>query len=106
MRRASDASERDIANSAADHIRREALIVPRNPTGRYRRSIKVVRRGRGHEVTDSGIVYGRWLEGTSQRNAETRFKGYAFFRRATQRFARAAGGIADRVVGRHIRELN
>lgn len=33
-------------------------------------------------VNDSGVIYGPWLEGTSERNRTTRFKGYASFRRA------------------------
>lgn len=105
MNRAREDMDRDIANAMRDHIRKEVIIVPKNPTGRYRRHIKAVKMGRAWEVTDSGIIYGRWLEGTSDRNRTSRFKGYAFFRRATQRFRGAAGAIAQRVVARHIRGL-
>lgn len=38
-----------------------------------------------HVITDSGIVYGAWLEGVGSRNfPKTRFKGYSIFRRVTQ----------------------
>jgi len=33
-------------------------------------------------VSDGGYLYGPWLEGTSQRNKSTRFKGYGTFRKA------------------------
>jgi hypothetical protein len=36
-------------------------------------------------VTDRGVVYGPWLEGTSSRNRTTRFRGYSSLRRARQR---------------------
>lgn len=32
-------------------------------------------------ISDGGVVYGPWLEGTSSRNQSTRFKGYSSFRR-------------------------
>lgn len=35
-------------------------------------------------VTDRGVIYGPWLEGTSERNRTTRFKGYSALRRARQ----------------------
>lgn len=37
------------------------------------------------QVSDGGIVYGPWLEGTGSRNAISRFKGYRMFRIAKQR---------------------
>lgn len=35
-------------------------------------------------VHDRDVVYGPWLEGTSERNRTTRFKGYAAFRKGMQ----------------------
>ena len=35
-------------------------------------------------IDDGGVVYGPWLEGTSTRNATTRFRGYGSFRRTAQ----------------------
>lgn len=37
-----------------------------------------------YTVHDRDVVYGPWLEGTSERNKTTRFKGYAAFRRGAQ----------------------
>lgn len=55
------------------------------PTGYAARHIVNRDMGSQHVVTDSGIVYGAWLEGVGSRNfPKTRFKGYAIFRRVTQ----------------------
>lgn len=105
IQRGTGASERQIADQAKDFIRRDLIVVPRHPTGYYRRHIRVIRAGGRHEVVDSNVVYGPWLEGVSQRNRTTRFKGYAFFRRASQRFSRVAGAIADRILQQYTRGL-
>ena len=55
------------------------------PTGYAQRHIVNRDLGSMHLITDSGIVYGPWLEGTGSRNwPKTRFRGYAIFRRTTQ----------------------
>lgn len=71
---------------------------------------------RGHTVTDisrpgfatvhdSNVIYGNWLEGTSSRNATTRFKGYANFRRVTQNIGKLAPRMAERIMTGYLREL-
>lgn len=57
-------------------------------------------------VTDGGMVYGPWLEGTGSRNRTTRFKGYASFRLATQELDRQAAVIADKELQTAVAELN
>ena len=69
-----------------------------HPTGRYQRAIGVRDRGHGEVVTDGGVIYGPWLEGTGSRNARSRFKGYAAFRKATQRLAREAEETAQKML--------
>lgn len=55
------------------------------PTGYAARHIVNRDLGSMHVITDSGIVYGAWLEGVGSRNfPTTRFKGYAIFRRTTR----------------------
>jgi hypothetical protein len=51
-------------------------------------------------VSDRGVIYGPWLEGTSSRNRTTRFRGYASFRRAHQATEAAVPAILDRVAAR------
>ncbi len=50
-------------------------------TGNYRRNISTTVNDLNGLITDGGVVYGPWLEGISSRNAASRFKGYATFRR-------------------------
>lgn len=56
------------------------------------------------DVSDGGVVYGPWLEGTGSRNRTTRFKGYRSLRQATDRVEATteskAYGILQRYIGR------
>lgn len=75
-------------------------------SGHYRRSIhgEVVSSMLG-KVHDSGVVYGPWLEGVSERNKASRFKGYAMFRNATQRLNEKGKGVLQKHVARLARKL-
>ena len=69
----------------------------RHPTGRYESGIVLENLADLRwRITDSGSVYGPWLEGTSRRNARSRFKGYATFRRTGQELQREADEVAER----------
>lgn len=61
-----------------------------------------------HVVTDQGVIYGPWLEGTSDRNRTTRFKGYFHFRQTTQEMStrRIYTLVTDPVVRDIVRVLN
>ena len=62
----------------------KSLAAGGTSTGNYRRNINsriIPWLGQG-VVSDNGVVYGAWLEGTSSRNDTTRFKGYRSFRNA------------------------
>lgn len=54
-------------------------------------------------ISDSGVIYGPWLQGTGSANATSRFKGYAAFRHTGQRLAREAGTIMQSVLNRVFR---
>jgi len=70
----------------------------------YETRVGVERSGRGgYEVTDHGVIYGHWLEGTGSRNHPvTRFRGYRAFSRARALIQQRAGGIARRVLARYV----
>lgn len=95
----------EVAQQGYDEVRHELGQVLRHPSGRYQSRISVERQQNDRAVTDGGIVYGPWLEGTSSRNNRTRFRGYSTFRRVTQRLEAKASDIADDVVKRSIRRL-
>ena len=68
----------------------------------YETRVGVERAGRGYEVTDHGVIYGHWLEGTGSRNFPvTRFRGYRSFSRARALIQRRAPGIARRLLARY-----
>jgi hypothetical protein len=90
-----------VADTGVMMVQRRLDTVLKHPTGKYRRSIRATRSSVGADVTDSGVVYGPWLEGVSRRNQATRFKGYATFRRVTQELQASV----DRVVAPDVNQL-
>lgn len=77
------------------------------PTPYYETQVMLERVGTDMVVHDRGIIYGPWLEGVSERNRTTRFKGYHSFVRAYQQLQGEADAIGQRVAAEFIgRELN
>lgn len=77
------------------------------PTLQWFRHVRSVARADYHVATDSGIIYGHWLEGTGSRNRTTRFKGYFMWRKTYQSMQRSgAMNIAQPIVARAVRALN
>lgn len=91
-------AKHEIAEEGASDIRAE--LYPRHGlrTGSYQAHITASR----NRVTDSGIIYGHWIEGSGSRNRTTRFKGYHIFRLVTQRLQVKASRIAERVLDRYL----
>lgn len=58
------------------------------------------------DVSDGGVVYGPWLEGTGSRNRTTRFKGYRSLRQATERVEATAEPQAYAILQRYIGRMN
>ena len=75
-------------------------------TGNYRRNVSSRTQGMTAVISDGGVVYGPWLEGISSRNAASRFKGHASFRRAGQHVARLSKKIAEKYIFRAVRKMN
>ncbi|MEV7140764.1 hypothetical protein [Streptomyces tauricus] len=75
----------------------------KNRTPYYETRVGVERSSRGgYEVTDHGVIYGHWLEGTGSRNYPvTRFRGYRAFSRARALIQTRAPGIARRLLARY-----
>lgn len=100
-----EASEDAIADFTVNEIQAELGQVLKNPTGYYKSKIQTNRQTDDISVNDGGVVYGPWLEGVGSRNKSTRFKGYATFRRVTQRINNQAGQISQRVLPRYLRRM-
>ncbi len=61
--------------------------------------ISTMKKYRNAEVVHAAypaVLYGPWLEGTSERNRSTRFKGYHLFRLTRQDIQDHAGEVAER----------
>lgn len=97
--------EQVIAQAGADLVKANLGQVIQHPTGYYESHIGVESDGAGDAVTDRGVVYGPWLEGTGSRNRTTRFKGYATFRRSAQQLEGRAKELADRVAEKYVRRM-
>lgn len=97
----------EIAQWAEAEVHRVLHQVLRHPTGYYESHVRVDRVSPDRfDITDGGVVYGPWLDGTGSRNAPvTRFKGYATFRRVQQRVEARADRMMQDVLDRHVREL-
>lgn len=104
--RAAMEAEEAVAVETANRVRDRLGEVLKNPTGFYESSIQTDRAVTGFVVDDSGVVYGPWLEGTSSRNARSRFKGYATFRRTRDAVQRDVVAIAGPIIDRVARELS
>lgn len=76
-----------VAKAVADEAERMLAATPMDRSGRasgqFQAHLQVIRRDLGYSVpgaTDKGETWAPWLEGTSKRNKNTRFKGYHLFR--------------------------
>lgn len=94
---------------AAQGLAEVQLILDRSiqhPTPYYETQVTVQRRGDDWVTHDRGIVYGPWLEGTSRRNATTRFKGYHAFRRATEALRSRIPSVIAPIVARWVGRIS
>lgn len=100
----------DIKSEVADYGVFLVLMrlgdVLREPTGYYESRIKKERQMNDWTVTDSGVVYGPWLEGTGSRNQISRFKGYRTFQITKRQLDQKKVDIAQPIVDRFIRSMN
>lgn len=68
----------------------------KHPTPYYETQVTVERQVNSAVVTDRGVIYGNWLEGTGSRNAPvTSFRGYHAFRRGAQQLRGQVPAIAQ-----------
>lgn len=77
---------------------------PMDKTGRadggFRGALRTVRNSptqvRIPGPTVRGVTFAPWLEGTSKRNENSKFKGYGLFKKTRAQLAKLAPGIAQR----------
>lgn len=100
------AIEREVATEGSRMVHENLHAVLRHPTGYYESHVHAQPEGSNWEITDSGVVYGYWLEGIGSRNfPKTRFKGYTTWRRTTQELDKKADSIVQRVAPGYVRRM-
>jgi len=112
LRRATESAVREIVDIGMGDLLQQLTPRPRgvfkstfyamannySHTGNYRRRITPKVDSLNAKITDNGVVYGPWLEGTSTRN-NARFPGYATFRKVSQSLEKKA----KRILAKHLR---
>ena len=94
-----------IAQEGENMIHNRLSSVLQQATGFYESQIQTDRVKAHVVITDGGVVYGSWLEGTSSRNRESRFKGYKTFRITKRALQGKAPTIAQLVVHGKVRKV-
>ena len=103
--RACDDIEEELTKAAARYVR-EGTAVFREPTGKARSSVRVVKRARGREIRDGNLVYWPWLEfGNRAMRRNSHFTGYHVWAKATARVEAESKAIAERRLPRFVREM-
>lgn len=106
FQRAASNYSNDLQYAVALHgeelVQQRLRQVLKNPTGYFQSRITVERSRGGYVVTDGGVIYGHWLEGTGSRNYPvTRFRGYSTFRRVKPLVDRDANRIGRELLNRY-----
>lgn len=101
-----DESTKRVATLGASMVRSRLQRVLKTQTPFYRLKVTTRPDPPGWKVTDQGVIYGHWLEGTGSRNAPvTRFKGYHSFRIVTSDLRGRATMIAEGVFVEYLGRL-
>lgn len=100
-----DKGLQEAAEIGSDWVDERLMSVLRTQTPYYRIQVRADPFGQGWRIHDNGVVYGPWLEGTSRRNARSRFKGYATFRRIRQRVYAEAHVFVERHIMDAVRRV-
>ena len=91
----SDEVKRDIAQEGVNRLHGFAMNKSGRATGHYQSEIQTSSLAYNDIRIHDPVVYGPWLEGSSNRNSSTRFKGYKLWRKTAQALEEDAGKIAQ-----------
>lgn len=97
---------RRTAELGAALVRQQEHRVFKKETPYYRPRNVAQEQPYGYRIWDSNVIYGNWLEGTSRRNARSRFKGYWTYRKMKTEVEKLAGTVAQNVADEYVREMN
>lgn len=103
-----DEAKAEVAQLGVDRIRQRIGARAKDPSGYYAAHIQteLVKPFNDQLITDGGVRYGPWLEGTSSRNATTRFKGYHIFRQTRAWLRKTATPIFQSRINEFVNRMN
>ena len=91
-----DGVKEDIAQEGVNELKSFVMNKTGRATGHYQSMITTTKIGYNDILIHDPVVYGPWLEGTSERNRSTRFRGYRLWRLTKQRLEGKVKAIAER----------
>jgi hypothetical protein len=112
VRKFFDDAKKLVAKTGEDEVKRRIGARAKHPTGKpgghFAAGIvtKDFKKGRTITAEYPQILRGPWLEGTSQRNQSTRFKGYKLFRLTYRRLRKDLTQLIRGLFEQAMRDLN
>lgn len=100
-----DSVKKDIAAEGVNRLKSFAMDKSGRATGRYQSELQTSNLAYNDIRISDPLVYSPWLEGTSNRNQSTRFKGYRLWRKTAQLLEDDAGKIAERRMPELVQKL-
>lgn len=95
----------ELASQASANVHRILDQRIKRPTPYYETQVRTDAQVDDRTVHDSGVIYGAWLEGISERNRRSTFKGYAAFARGAAELRGQVDTIVQPIVRRHLAGL-
>lgn len=98
---------RMLGDAGVERIRERLAKRAKQHTGSFGGAVKVHRLAKGQVIMADypQVLYGPWLEGTSERNRSTRFKGYRIFRLTRSWLRKNVGPLIHDRFQQALREL-
>lgn len=100
-----DEAKKETADFAVRQLKAVGMDKTGRATGHYQSEIRTTLLTYNDLLISDPVIYGPWLEGTSERNQSTRFKGYRLWRQAKQAAQREAPQIAERLLPKYIERI-
>lgn len=90
-----DGVQRDLAQMGVNKLQSFEMDRTGRGTGHYQSELVTSRLANSDILLHDPVVYGPWLEGVSERNRSTRFKGYRLWRKTQQLLNQEATAVAE-----------
>jgi len=105
-----DEAKAEVAQLGVNRIQQRIGARAKDPSGGYAGSVitDVVQPFNDQQIhlRYPAVTYGPWIEGTSTRNASTRFKGYRIFRQARSWLRKQATPIFQEKIDQFVARMN